>query len=491
MEYKEFRVIVRNRYELMVIRPSGVRIDGKVPMDTLRESTILMFNRWLSDGKITTRGELEILGSHLYEGLFDDEVRSAFREEWEKILSQSGGLRLVLEFEADARELAEMPWEYIFYYPGRRSGRGYFLATVNRLILARHVPLNRLAEVLEAQVRPLRILIVVSEPERDEQDGERLGTVIYKPVIEDIEKLRSQWPGAIVTDTLFQPTKRKLTNKVDQFRPHVLHFIGHGRYTHEGRYIHEEGGSLALVKEDDESLAFWITDIDLADCFVNYQPRLIFLHACEGASSKSYRAFRGVALQLVYSRVPAVVAMQYQVENRVAIRFARIFYQSLGEGKRVDEAVQAGRLELGMYLDEGQNFSSRAFGSPVVYLQSAEGIIIAEAQGKPEISQPSSIASAQFKCPNCKGLVTTNQNYCRRCGTALMLCPNCRGEVMFRDGFCGNCGYGTVSRQASERIDARPGLGEARESLLGTSKIAAKVNVTQPITGPISKKPLS
>ena len=134
-------------------------------------------------------------------------------------------------------------------------------------------------------------------------------------------------------------------------------------------------GHLAFVKDEKDETVRWISDVDLADAFMDFQPRLIFLHACEGASSDSYEGFKGLALQLVYSKIPAVVAMQYSVENKVAIQFAKTFYQCLGEGKPVDVAVQAGRLELGMYLGE-QNFSSRAFGSPVVYLQSAQGIII-------------------------------------------------------------------------------------------------------------------
>ena len=117
----------------------------------------------------------------------------------------------------------------------------------------------------------------------------------------------------------------------------------------------------------------------MADAFLDFQPRLIFLHTCEGdkedkedAESESYDGFKKLALELVYSQVPAVVAMQYPVKNRVAIKFAETFYQCLGEGKRIDEAVQEGRLELGRYLDE-QNFSSRAFGSPMVYLQKCRG----------------------------------------------------------------------------------------------------------------------
>ncbi len=453
MEYKELKVLVRNRSDILIFKPSGVVSDATVPMDSLREKTIQMFSGWLSDGKITKREELEILGTHLYEGLFDTETKNAFEKEWENVQKQSKGLRLVLEFGLEAREIAEMPWEYI-YYPAKKYEQGFFLAAVSRLILARQVPPSSdLVKQLKPEQRPLRILIVVSKP-NEEQGEEPLGTVNGDFIIETVEILKRKWPNEIETDTLFQPTRHSLANEVDHFSPHVLHFIGHGRYTDAG------GGALAFVSENNEKTASWINDQTFADCFMNHKPRLIFLHACKGAYSKSYRAFRGIALQLVYSQIPAVVAMQYEVENIVANLFAKIFYQSLGKGKRIDEAVQDGRMELGMFLDEGQSFSSRAFGSPVVYLQSAEGIIIAEAQQAGlDMSQASSITPSTFRCPNCSKPVTANQNFCRKCGKALMPCPNpnCRQMMLKDDDYCGSCGYpGTNSISASARVDAGP-----------------------------------
>jgi len=446
VEYKEFRITVHDANNLQFQKPSRVMSRSKsVPLtgDPLRARTIKMFNRWLSEGRITQRDELVLLGTYLYEGLFDTETDAAFKEEWIRVQrTQLTALRLVLEFEQNARELAIMPWEYI-YYPDREE-RGFFLATRSRLILARHALLEEsLIDEFKREERPLRILIVVSRPRREGPDGDVLGTVVAEPVIEAIAKLKNEREGTIVTEQLFQPTKRTLADRVEKFHPHVLHFIGHGRQ--QG-----EGGQLALVREGDDEIASWISDEDLADIFANYYlPRLIFLHACEGAHSKSYDGFRGIALQLVYSKVPAVIAMQYKVENIVANLFAHKFYQSLGEGKRIDEAVQAGRLELGIYLDEGQNFRSRAFGSPVVYLQSGEGVIIAEAQAKTEVTQSTLVT---FKCPECSKPVAADHNFCTRCGTALAQCPICR-QIMPKYGFCGVCGYRASSSLLSDRVD--------------------------------------
>jgi hypothetical protein len=202
------------------------------------------------------------------------------------------------------------------------------------------------------------------------------------------------------------------------------------------------------VNEDDHKSAFWINDISFRDCFNEYQPRLIFLQACEGAYSASYETFRGVALQLVYSRIPAVVAMQYKVRNDEAKMFAKKFYQSLGEGKRIDEAVQDGRLVLGKYLNE-QTFSSRAFGSPVVYLQSGEGIIIAEKKDLevPSVVQPQVFTLTKVPCPypDCPGMVISDSTFCLLCKRDLMICPKCKAIVAKDIGICHRCKY-EVSR---------------------------------------------
>lgn len=438
LEYKEFKVVIKDLHSIEVIKPNRQLLSGTVQMDLLREQTIEVFRTWLADGAIAKRRELVLLGSYLYKTLFDGEISEAFRKEFDKVQTEpSTILRLVLEFNREARELAEWPWEYL-YYPDSREERGFFIATRTRLVLTRHVPLKEFAKDLKREEKPLRILIVVSQPQN-------LATVSPEPVAKAIEDLAKRLPDTIMVERLSQPTKRTLPDKVKDFHPHVLHFIGHGKY--EG-----EAGYLALVSEKDQSQPIWINDVDFADCFTDYQPRLIFLHACEGAYTSSYNAFRGVALQLVYSRVPAVVAMQYPITNNVANCFAEKFYESLGKGTPIDVAVQEGRKELGMYLDEEESFSSRVFGSPVVYLQSAEGIIFAATEPAPPSRVP-------CPYPKCDGSVLPTKRFCPVCRRELMRCPKC-GDLMAKEiGFCESCGY--TEKQRKEELP-RDGYVEKR-----------------------------
>jgi hypothetical protein len=486
-EYREFRITVLDSTHLQFTKTDSPQSDlYTIPMNEENSQIkpiIDMFNRWLSEpGKITKRDEFELLGTLLFKGLMSSEVEDALRKEWEKAQKEFKPLRLILDFRQGAKELPEMPWEYIYYPddPNHKSQKGFFLAAHRQLVLVRYISSSESWDdetVQEAEKRPLSILIVVSQPDRDE-DGTRLGEVKHD-VITTIERLKRRSHNAIDTHKLLQPTKRKLKEAIEQFRPHVLHFIGHGRFK-------ENEGALALVKENkekNESIAFWINDADLADYFVHgmiYRPRLVFLHACEGADSTSDRAFSGVALQLIYSRIPAVIAMHYQVENEVADRFAEAFYARLSQGDRIDEAVRAGREELGEYLED-RNFSNRAFGIPVVYLRATRTtmrIISVPEQPGIATAEGSSSVSAVLRCPNCSQEVKPDYNYCPKCNWPLSKCPNCN-SVMPKVGRCIKCGYDPKAETAGDRVRAVPVSTPTRRSRQSSE---VKVRPEQPLS---------
>lgn len=442
MEYKNFRIIIKDNNRVQVIKTSGVDLEVDFQKDPLKIQAINIFNEWLAQGKVTTRDEFTLLGSLLYTILFNEEISREFKKEFDNIAGNPNtNLRLILEFKQEAAEFAQMPWEYI-YYPAKERERGFFIGPHDKLILTRYVPMEDI-DIPKPTEIPLRILVIISQPE-----GEDLGKVLAKPTIDAIKDLEDKSQGRIKVFVEEQPTKRKITDAIKNIDPHILHFIGHGKY--------ENVGKLAFVGEDGKTPS-WIDDVDLADCFEGKRPYLIFLQACEGAHSKSYKGFRGVALQLVSAKIPAVIAMQYPIENKVANRFALEFYKALSEGDPIDVAAQKGRGELARYLDE-KNYSSRAFGSPVVYVPlKGEQIISTEPDtGRALPSEKPGIQKVQ--CPGCGASILSDSEYCENCNVKVMLCKNCleiskKITLVKKESlYCRKCGKSTgADSQAAQR----------------------------------------
>jgi CHAT domain-containing protein len=146
----------------------------------------------------------------------------------------------------------------------------------------------------------------------------------------------------------------------DEANPvHVLHFIGHGQFdpaAQEGMILFEsETGAPDPVPA--EALAWFLK---------NLPPRLIFLNACEGATTASSNIFSGTAQKLAQRSIPLVVAMQSKVADQDAVRRASVFYQVLAEGWPVDAALAKARKAVA---------ADRriAWGLPVLFMRTDNG----------------------------------------------------------------------------------------------------------------------
>ncbi|UCH97362.1 MAG: SIR2 family protein, partial [Candidatus Aminicenantes bacterium] len=78
----------------------------------------------------------------------------------------------------------------------------------------------------------------------------------------------------------------------------------------------------------------------------------------------------GIASLVVQMNVPAVVAMQYQVSNITAQRFALEFYRRLAGNEPVDKAVQEARRHIAL---GPAGFKSRDFATPVLFMRDQQG----------------------------------------------------------------------------------------------------------------------
>jgi formylglycine-generating enzyme required for sulfatase activity len=290
---------------------------------------------------------VKILGKGLYDAVFRDKVRDRWHSSWSEAEAQNAGLRLRLRI-ADAPELNDVPWEYLY------NGDEF-------LSLSAYTPLVRYLHTPE-RIRPLLVdgrldvLVMISSP-------------TDYPAL-DVEGEWSRLSGALAGSVdrcqvrLQRLPEAQLTVLQRELRHgeyHILHFIGHAGFDRETQsgvlILHDEAGRgkpvaaehIGTILHDHRSL------------------RLVVLNACEGAHAGRTDPFAGVAQTLVRQGTPAVIAMQFEITDQAAITFADEFYAALADGHPVDGALADARKRIFATVNDIE------WGTPVLYLRAPDG----------------------------------------------------------------------------------------------------------------------
>ncbi len=371
--------VVIGKDKVKATSKGGAAAGGDIHLDQLRLATIKVFEELLLDDTIQNRRHMEVLGQHLYAAIFDTAVDKLLNDKLNDV--KQDRLRLQLQFEPDAdQEIVSLPWEFLY-----SASRQDFLATDVNLVLSRYLELGKDREVFGQSERPLRALVVISRP-HDE------GVILAKDVVNKITALNVEGEEPVVKlQVVDQPTLDNIEAALKTHQPHIFHFIGHGKYDPVKR-----AGYLLLVNPE-TSNADRCDDSTLIDRFKNAQcyPRLVFLHMCEGGITEreatTLQAFSGFAPKLIHAKIPSVVAMQYPIKNEHARDFSLAFYSTLADGGSVDEAVQEGRRKLDLHR------RSRLFGTPMLYMHSAGGLVLPRPRAATEKSTSSAGDGAQPK----------------------------------------------------------------------------------------------
>jgi hypothetical protein len=322
--------------ELVAGMPGGVRDIRLRPPDSSRDLSIQM-------------------GRRLYDAVFSREVLRVMAVAVASARgSEEMGLRIRLRLEGD---VATWPWELL------HDGKDFLALSVKTPI----VRCPKDSESLRALkvTLPLRVLVVTSSPpeceklaiEREWQNIEHALTGIERVEIERLD----------------DPTFAILGARLRKGHFHVLHFIGHGKFNHQGKkgqilLIDERGGTDPV---DGTALGGLLRDRGI---------RLVVLNACEGA---------GVAQRLIELGVPAVIAMQHVVADRSAVIFAQHLYESLAEGDPVDGAMSEARHGINV-ANQNQGVD---WATPVLFLRSPEGHLFDVAPDRPGIPRKASVAA--------------------------------------------------------------------------------------------------
>ena len=106
------------------------------------------------------------------------------------------------------------------------------------------------------------------------------------------------------------------------FKPQIVHFSGHC------------SGDEGLVLEDETGNERLVNTVALAELFKLFTPHVecVVLNAC----------YSEVQASAIAQHIPYVIGMKQAIEDKVAIKFATVFYNALGAGESVEFAYKLG-----------------------------------------------------------------------------------------------------------------------------------------------------
>lgn len=365
--FKRLRLCIQNDRQIEAKVDDDAPIISHIDLSDLQWQTIELFVNLLRDDRLRQQDELSIFGQHLYNVLFSNGIAPTI----DQILADANvPVHLSLEFGTEQHEMAGWPWEHI--YCPTHENHGFFLTSRTNLLLTRHF-MPALGEDpsdprLEIPGTRLRTLFFATSPE-----VETLPAVRYEKVLGTIRKLKDRYKTVEVkavkplTDS-GEPsaTFYRFGAEVEDYRPHIIHFLGHGRYvTQNGRCLSQ----IAFMTEDTEARDMNpINEEQFVEIIArNKDLKLIFLQACRSGGSRSDQAIASLAQRLAEMDIPAVVAMHYRVDEGAADLFVRDFYNTLLDDKTtLETAVQKGRDRIATFLDQTHK-PFQAYGLPVLY----------------------------------------------------------------------------------------------------------------------------
>ena len=305
-------------------------------------------------------------------------------------------LRIQFRINTSAPEMHRYKWEYLWDPEGEGGGP---------LACSPHTPFARVLHVSSQGDRlptitpntPIRILGALASPtnlDYDEsilkllQPGVSLDPIEpfeiegFKNALSSISTLISPLEGdnllASPTDnvSLDALRERMIKARLVDGRPfHVLHILCHGLLREE------DGKSFLVLQANNSDQAQLVPEELFAKVMVQFVPdlRLVVLASCKTALPMKHHSLQGVARRLLDVGIPAVIAMQDNLEFKAAQYFSHQLYEELASHGVIDRAVNAARRELFDHQQENyddldaDHVSPEQWGIPVLFMRLPDG----------------------------------------------------------------------------------------------------------------------
>ena len=259
------------------------------------------------------------------------------------------GAPRVLAIASETPSILNLPWE-LLRHEGQFLGRD-LRYSIRRLPRAD----GTLSPVAgELPPRPLRILFVACAPtDQDTLDYEREEAALLGAI--------AAAGSNVAFDSGDLGTFEELRDRIDAFRPHVVHLTGHG-------VVRDGLGYFAFENEQGRTDLRSSTQIR-NELFAGSGVQCAFISGCQSGKTPPVAAIGGVCQGLVSSDVPLAIGWAASIADDSATSFAAVFYKTLAAGQPLDRALTQARQALAQGCDQRGDPS---WTLPVLYAASAQ-----------------------------------------------------------------------------------------------------------------------
>jgi hypothetical protein len=231
-------------------------------------------------------------------------------------------VRFILDIKPP--ELLSLPWESLYIGDLKLP-----VALVSKHSLVRYVPApSRILS--QTWGTRIRILAVFASPKKMPS----LNLDDEAKVLEEVFANNRQ----VELLTVRHATIDQFSSDLRRFRPHIIHFGGHGGLSkdfNQGALIFEQGEEEHLVLAS--QFSEWCRGQDVS---------LVVLNACDTGTVIANDAVSSVAGSLMEAGIPASVAATRPIEDIQAIFFVRELYRALVDGYPLESAMAEARKRV-------------------------------------------------------------------------------------------------------------------------------------------------
>jgi hypothetical protein len=306
------------------------------------------------------------IGEQLYALLAQNEIAG-------HLAAIDAGARVLLDIRAPA--LQTLPWELLRRASDRRLWFSWDQSPFCRGRLTE-------GEVLAPHGWPLRVMILIgSEPGDQRVQAER--------ELEGIQDALKERDPDIDLLLLKRPAFDTFSRHLDEFQPHIFHFIGHGGIAGSlsgDAYLRRYAGPGAEDTWEAGLLGQAVSRIDPL--------RLAFVNACLTDADAQQDGLWSVTKAFRQAGARAVIGMRTKVDGGDAAAFSTAFYQQVVAGQPLDVAAARARWTVMQKLqDDGRR---REWATPCLEVHGMPGAILSIGQGVPEGHRDRLAAAVDF-----------------------------------------------------------------------------------------------